>query len=94
MAVKGAYAKEVITNKILATFTGSFINGKEIRIPIEENGEVLEIKVNLVRANDVLGGNPGQEAKPAPAQNTTPSSFVITEEEKKETQDLLKALGL
>ena len=39
MAVKGIQAKADITKKILETFDGSFMNDKEIRIPVMENGE-------------------------------------------------------
>lgn len=45
MAVKGAAVKAKIIEQILATFEGSFVNDKEIRIPITENGEEIQIKL-------------------------------------------------
>ena len=47
MAARGSEAKEFITKKLLETFDGSFLynNGKEIRIPVTENGENLQIKI-------------------------------------------------
>lgn len=50
MAVKGIQAKADITKKILETFDGSFMNDKEIRIPVMENGEEVQIKVTLTAA--------------------------------------------
>ena len=57
MAAKGSIAKEEIGQTILNTFTGSFMcpDGKTIRIPMEENGEIIEIKVALTAAKDILG---------------------------------------
>ena len=43
MAAKGTEAKKIIMNKILESFPNSFLynDGKEIRINIQENGEVV-----------------------------------------------------
>lgn len=59
MAARGSIAKEEIINKILDTFIGSFINGKEVRIPWREGGEDLQIKVTLTAAKDVID-NPNE----------------------------------
>ena len=40
MAARGTESKTKITEKILNTFEGSFLNDKEIRIPMNENGEL------------------------------------------------------
>ena len=50
MAARGAWSKEQVWNKILETFPGSFVNEKEIRIPMIENGDRIEIKVTLTAA--------------------------------------------
>lgn len=47
---KGTEAKTYITDEILKTFNGAFLNGKEIRIPYMENGEEVQIKVTLTAA--------------------------------------------
>ena len=41
---RGAESKAKVTQTILETFEGSFEYGKELRIPIMENGERVEIK--------------------------------------------------
>ena len=92
---KGSIAKEEITKKILATFDGAFINDKEIRIPIEENGEIVQIKVTLtcakVNIDNPGGGVTSSAVTPAviPAENR-----VITEEEKTEVRNIIKELNL
>lgn len=90
---KGTQSKEVITNKILEVFEGSFIDEKNIRIPIDENGEVVEIKVTLTTAKDVKGGAvlPKTEATPV---SSAPSDYRFTDEEKQKIQDALTALGM
>ena len=49
---KGQKAKKIISDKILNIFEDSFLysDGKEIRIPIEEDGEIIQIKVTLTAA--------------------------------------------
>ena len=89
---RGSYAKEEITKKILDTFPGSFIYDKIIRIPIVENGETIQVKVSLVAAKDNVDVG-GDAAIPTQSVETTTEKVEITEEEKKETLDLLKAFG-
>lgn len=55
MAAKGAVAKQTITEEILNCFPGSFVHDKVIRIPIMENGAIVEIKVALTCAKDIIG---------------------------------------
>lgn len=52
MAARGTVSKQVVMEKILNTFNGAFVNGKEIRIPLKENGEEIQIKVSLTAAKD------------------------------------------
>ena len=109
MAVKGAESKNKITQKILETFDGSFLynDGKEIRIPLLENGETVQIKVTLTAAKVNVSPD-GENAIPGAnndvyAQNITDNSMSTvdvvrklapTEEEKRNVSDLLKSLGL
>ena len=105
MAVKGAESKNKITQKILETFGGSFLynDGKEIRIPLLENGETVQIKVTLTAAKvnvspDGENAIPGDYAQNV-ADNVLYTSNIIektapTEEEKKNVADLLRSLGL
>ena len=101
---KGAVAKEAIFAKILETFDGSFMynNGKECRIPFDEGNGIVQIKVALTCAKDLV--DPTGEAKVAAATAKEPGEFMNfpepkkaaepTEEEKKNVEDLLKELGL
>lgn len=52
--MRGQDSKKIIFDKILSTFEGSFMynNNKELRIPMLENGERVEIKVTLTAAKD------------------------------------------
>lgn len=101
---RGSLAKEIIKEKILNTFEGSFTysNGKEIRVPIEENGSIIQIKIQMTAAKDNVDPNGENIAPAAVAQETgdfmnfpAPKKRAeITEEEKQNVNDLLKALGL
>lgn len=108
MAARGSIAKEEVMNKILATFPGAFKYEKELRIPMMENGEELQIKVTLTAAKNMVaaGGDtaiPGVSsfaASPAPAElkhNAVSHHYEPaepTEEEKKNVSNLLDLLGL
>ena len=52
---RGAISKQVVIDKILETFQGSFVYGKELRIPMVEDGEQVEIKVTLACAKTNVG---------------------------------------
>ncbi len=89
---KGSIAKEQITNKILEIFPNAFIyGGKELRIPIEENGEIVEIKVALTCAKVNVGN--ATESEQAPP-STSPVSDMPTEEEIANVKNLMERLGL
>ena len=88
---RGSIVKEKITQKILETFEGSFINDKEIRIPMEENGEIIQVKCTLTAAKTNIEKNAETEVKGSVEPTVTAD---ITEEEKKEVTDLISKLGL
>jgi hypothetical protein len=110
MAARGSIAKEEVMNKILATFPGAFKYEKELRIPMVENGEELQIKVTLTAAKNMVaaGGDtaiPGAKAMEIASQNTAQSYANIgspvgyepatpTAEEKKNVSNLIELLGL
>ena len=90
--MRGAIAKEEITKKIFEVFPNAFIAGKDIRIPINENGETVEIKIALTCAKDVIGG--GDQVQ---SNVTAPASAPLeppTEAEVKEVKNLIEELGL
>lgn len=99
---KGQITKDIITEKILETFKGSFKYDKEIRIPYIENGEEIQIKCVLTCAKtnvDVGGENaiPG-EVQVASSEDKTQvvnkDTIEITQEEKNNVSKMLAALGL
>ena len=104
---KGQKSKIVIQNKILELFPEAFIYGKEIRIPIEEDGEIIQIKVTLTAAKASV--EPGSDNEiPTAANiinNVEVNNSVInqvdattiakpSEEEKQNLQNMLSKLGL
>lgn len=102
---RGAVAKEEIFARILETFEGSFMynNGKELRIPWNEGGNEVQIKVALTCAKDNVSptGETVEKSAAAPQETGDFMNFPapkkraeITEEEKQNVNDLLKALGL
>ena len=100
---RGAQAKSEVMKKILEFFPGSFTynDNKEIRIPYNEAGEIVQIKVALTCAkeNVEVGADtamPGDFPAPkmtAPTPERT-SPAVPSAEEKQKVADLLKSLGL
>lgn len=105
MAARGSIAKEEVMNKILATFPGAFKYEKELRIPMMENGEELQIKVTLTAAKNMVA--PGGDTALPGMQITkdvivaTPQGPVIekmpvepSEAEKKNVVNLLDLLNL
>jgi hypothetical protein len=103
---RGSSSKTVITNKILETFDGAFLynDGKEIRIPILEDGEIVQIKVTLTCAktnvepdgDNVLPGAVVVESSGAEVASQPTSSRVIEplDEEKENVRKLLERLNL
>ena len=94
----GAFSKKIVTDKILSTFEGSFIynDGKEIRIPVIENGERVEIKITLTCAKTNVGGADACPTSPSSEEvsDTEQPIAAPTEEEKKKVSNLLATLGL
>jgi hypothetical protein len=100
---RGAQAKSDVMQKILETFSGSFKynDGKEIRVPVMEGGELVQIKITCTCAkeNVEMGADvamPGDFPAPkmtAPTPERT-EPVQVSEEEKQSVADLLKSLGL
>lgn len=99
MAAKGQESKNIIIQKILDTFEGSFQYEKEIRIPMLENGELVQIKVALTAAkSNVEQGSENAVPAATTISNETganPSVKVeATEEERENVRRLLASLNL
>lgn len=98
---KGALAKADVTKKILSMFDNAFEYGKEIRIPMIENGEQVQIKVTLTCAKENVecGADtalPGEFPTPVNAAPTPVNTAPVqpTAEEKQNVANLLRSLGL
>ena len=96
MAAKGTSSKQIITDTILKTFEGSFIaaDGKTLRIPMVEDGEVVEIKVTLVAAKDIEGGGAVAEINDSTDAAPVAQNPQVTEEEKAKVNKMLENLNL
>ena len=96
---KGAESKEKIVQKILDTFEGAFPYEKEIRIPMVENGEEIEIKVTLTCAKVNVGDAAMHNIKVATesidfTKDSVASVTEPTEQEKETIKNLLARLNL
>lgn len=98
MAAKGTQSKIEIINKMLEVFPGSFVTaeGKELRIPWNEGGAQLEIKVALTCAKEVLGGTvtAPSHSEPSAFDNPQPAKIEVTQEEAENVRKLLSSLNL
>ena len=53
---RGASSKEKLFKELLKMFPGSFMqDAKTIRIPFEEDGNIIELKIAPTAAKDILG---------------------------------------
>lgn len=86
---RGAESKSKVTDMILNTFEGAFLNGKELRIPMIENGERVEIKVALTCAKtNVVAETQSEEVADPEVQIV----HEPTEEEKDNLQKLMASM--
>lgn len=104
MATKGTESKNIIFTKLQEVFSNTFWEdeGKILRIPLNENGSRVEIKVTLTAAKTNLGGDSIESAfdnSSSPivktTENTNETSVLEpTEEEKENVAKLIASLGL
>lgn len=101
MAAKGTNSKNIIFAKLQEVFPNSFWEdqGKILRIPLDENGTRVEVKVTLTAAKTNLGGEDPASAfdsTPVVNSNLSTSNTVLepTEEEKENVSKLIASLGL
>ncbi len=102
---RGAASKEQVMAGILAAFPGAFKYDKEIRIPMNENGEEIQIKCVLTAAKTnvenggdttVPGGVVAATKTVTASTNSVSTGFMNepTAEEKQAVADLVSKLGL
>jgi hypothetical protein len=92
---KGAIAKGEVITKIKEVFPEAFEYGKELRIPLEEDGQRVEIKVALTCAKTNVGGD-GASVESQVESNVAVNvpAAAPSEEEKQNISDLMSRLGL
>ena len=101
---RGTESKNIVFEKIQSVFPDSFWEdpGKILRIPLEEDGTRVEIKVSLTAAKVNLGEGGVKSAFPAEEKSafsstggvTESKSVEPTEEEKANVAKLIASLGL
>ena len=98
--MKGTEAKNSVFAKIIESFPNAFweTEGKILRVPVTEKGEIVEIKVQLTAAKNILGGNNTVESSTNSNEmnfEQTPTKTIEpTPQEKENVQNLLKSLGM
>ena len=92
----GTESKAKITSKLLEVFPGSFVynGGKEIRIPMTEDGAEIQIKITLTAAKDNVAAD-GAAMPPTTSVAATdfpePQKKVSMTQEEKDRVDTLAA---
>lgn len=99
MAAKGTESKNIIFTKLKEIFPNSFFEdeGKILRVPLDENGARVEIKVTLTAAKTNLGDDSPTSAfnnSSIVDLNSEKSVLEPTEEEKENVAKLIASLNL
>ena len=92
---KGASTKAKLIEKLKEIYTDAFEYGKEFRIPFEEDGQRVEIKVALTCAKSNVGGEGASEVSGVQSEEAVNvASAAPTEEEKANIAKLMDRLGI
>lgn len=96
MAAKGTESKCIIFNKLKEIYPNSFWEdeNKILRIPMNEGGTPIEIKVTLTAAKNILGSGAVESAFPTASEPIVEKPVEMTEEEKENVATLLASLNL
>lgn len=96
MAAKGTESKCIIFNKLREIYPNSFWEdeNKILRIPMNEGGNPIEIKVTLTAAKNILGSGAVESAFPTTSEPVVEKPVEMTEEEKENVATLLASLNL
>lgn len=91
---KGASSKQIIIDKIMEIYPAAFIYGKELRIPMEEDGQNIEIKLTLACAKNNVKDNDINENTVSFENNNNNNNIEPSDEEKENISKLMERLGL
>lgn len=96
MAAKGAESKTRIFSKLQDLYPDAFWEDtdKILRIPMEENGDTIEIKVSLTAAKVNLRNTEIKNAFDNPVSEKQVVDIEPTAEEKANIEALLKSLNM
>ena len=96
MAARGTESKSVIFNKLKEIYPNSFWEdeGKILRVPMDEGGTPIEIKITLTAAKNILGSGAVESAFPTTSAPVIEKPVEMTEEEKENVATLLASLNL
>ena len=94
--VRGTESKCIIFNKLKEIYPNSFWEdeNKILRIPMNEGGNPIEIKVTLTAAKNILGSGAVESAFPTASEPVVEKPVEMTEEEKENVATLLASLNL
>lgn len=92
--MKGSLSKTLIATAILQVFPNSFIepDGKTIRIPTTCEGQLIEVKIQMTAAKDVIGC--GQASSETVTKQAVPQNTEMTDAEIAEVKRIIAELGL
>ena len=95
---RGTIAKKEVISKLKEVFPDMFEYGnKELRIPMMEDGQRVEIKVALTCAKTNVGGDDASMESGVQTldfSNETPANIEPSAEEKQNIAELMSRLGL
>ena len=96
MGAKGTESKRVIFANLKELFPKSFWEeeGKILRVPMNEGGNPVEIKITLTAAKNILGSGAVESAFPTASEPVVEKPVEMTEEEKENVATLLASLNL
>ena len=90
---RGADSKNIVIAKIQEVFPNAFfVDGKELRIPMVEGGEEVQIKVALTCAKENVPHDGSAET--SVVADTPAASPEISQEEKDRVQAMIAKLNL
>lgn len=90
--IKGQKAKQEIFTKIQELFPDSFMDNKDLRINIIEDGELVQIKLTLTASKIIIKNS---DSAPVEMKNLQGSKNMTepTEEEKKLVEAMVKLIN-
>lgn len=87
---RGDVVKAEILSKLKECFPNAFMDNKVMRIPLKENGDIIEIKVALTAAKDILGN----ATVDAPTEAPKPAGKILEGASKEEVEHASKLIEM